>query len=549
MPAGAAPGQSDHRACRHPPRDGLPGLCRASSALPLVFVLLILPSHTGHLASPCTLARANAHPASVHSPCSGAAAAECLCCCVQPVMLQPTGLPVAPTSTVSSSHARRVKARHVHITYTAPQHPEHLLRDLQLQRVVALCPQPERGIHFLAWSVDSDVHSQGGGKVRLWAQCTPERQHRLSTWSTLFPGAVIQPLRTQDWISTLLHRAQLPGLSCSPATVRGINQHCCLDMSAHVVQHLACSAATSWVARRLHSAVHGAPTTCSVYNPDPLLSAAATALGKRKAPASACLPLADRVRLGEHAQHALGDRWLALRRPAPIANGLLPPNMPPGGRNLSTTTAPCKTAPSVAKQLLAHLNRVGPSHGRVLQLSVQNLSDLHLSALDLRTGDYVADRMYVFVLQSSIQTHVVRCKRPCLSNGQGLVFAPLRPAKPLGTGPEPHHRDQDKHPSPRSGAAKLQHCPPVPGDRHITAPDCQPQLTHPGPVLGADLQHLRTLCKPAVKRASSTSTLSRHHKMCALPMPQPQVAVGTGYDVTAFYRCTAPRRPTSSTGE
>jgi hypothetical protein len=499
----------------------------------------------------------------VHSPCSGAPAAECLCCGVQPVMHQPTGLPVGapehadghhhralspPTSTVSS-HARRVKARHVHITYTAPEHPEDLLRDLQLQGVVALCPQPKRAIHFLAWSVDSDVHSQVGGTVRLWAQCTPDRQHRLSTWSTLFPGAVIQPLRTQDWISTLLHRARLPGLSCSPATVRGINQHCCLDMSAHVVLHLSCSAATSLVARRLHSAVHGAPTTCKVYNPDPILSAAATALGKRKAPAAAtaCLPLADRVRLGEHAQHALGDRWLALQRPPPIANGLLPPNMPAGGRNLSNTTAPCKTAPSVAKQLLAHLHRLQPSHGRVLQLSVQNLSDLHLSALDLRTGDYVPDRIYVFVLQRSIQTHVVRCKRTCLSNGQGLVFAPLRPAKPLGTGPEPHHRDQDKHPSPRSGAAKLQHCPPVPGDRHITAPDCQPPLTHPGPVLGADLQHLRTLYKPAVKRASST--LSRHHKMCALPMPPPQVAVGKGYDVTAFYRCTAPRLPTSSTRE
>ncbi len=101
---------------------------------------------------------------------------------------------------------------------TQQEDPTELLSHLLHRRVIDLCPQPDRGLQFIAWCLQQSSDEQTSG-VCIWARAAPPQRPRMSTWQKIFPGAVIEPMQAQQWLRTLTSRAQHSGLFCSPATV------------------------------------------------------------------------------------------------------------------------------------------------------------------------------------------------------------------------------------------------------------------------------------------------------------------------------------------
>ena len=96
--------------------------------------------------------------------------------------------------------------------------PTQLLIAHLRTRTIDLCPLPRRGLHFMAWCVQTNS-GQLTSTVYIWARATPGTDKRVTAWQHVFPGAHIEPMLAGQWLSALTARAQEGGLFCSPAKV------------------------------------------------------------------------------------------------------------------------------------------------------------------------------------------------------------------------------------------------------------------------------------------------------------------------------------------
>ena len=135
--------------------------------------------------------------------------------------------------------ARR-KFQLVLATFATHDRPSDLVRDLHRQGVISICPDPERRLDFVAWCADvhGDQPARHNTTVRIWAHAPHRSRHRLGYWQKMFAGAVVQGLPRKQWLATLQQRAELPGLSCSPGTVKTLGGSGALDLTRHQVARL-----------------------------------------------------------------------------------------------------------------------------------------------------------------------------------------------------------------------------------------------------------------------------------------------------------------------
>jgi len=139
----------------------------------------------------------------------------------------------------ADQHARR-KFQLVLATFATHDRPTDLVRDLHRQGVISICPDPERRLDFVAWCADvhGDQPARHNTTVRIWAHAPHRSRHRLGYWQKMFAGAVVQGLPRKQWLATLQQRAELPGLSCSPGTVKTLGGSGALDLTRHQVARL-----------------------------------------------------------------------------------------------------------------------------------------------------------------------------------------------------------------------------------------------------------------------------------------------------------------------
>ena len=110
----------------------------------------------------------------------------------------------------------------VRASFSTDHDPTQLLIDLLRRRMISLCPQLDRGLHFMAWCVQS-YPGQHTSTVYIWARATPGRHPSMTAWKRTFPGAQIELMHADQWVNTLTNRAQNRGLFCSPAKVKVSN--------------------------------------------------------------------------------------------------------------------------------------------------------------------------------------------------------------------------------------------------------------------------------------------------------------------------------------
>ena len=108
-------------------------------------------------------------------------------------------------------------------SFSTDHDPTQLLIDLLRRRMISLCPQLDRGLHFMAWCVQSYPGQHTSGTVYIWARATPGRHPSRTAWKRTFPGAPIELMHADQWLNTLTNRAQNHGLFCSPAKVKVSN--------------------------------------------------------------------------------------------------------------------------------------------------------------------------------------------------------------------------------------------------------------------------------------------------------------------------------------
>ena len=110
----------------------------------------------------------------------------------------------------------------VRASFSTDHDPTQLLIDLLRRRMISLCPQLDRGLHFMAWCVQS-YPGQHTSTVYIWARATPGRHPSMTAWKRTFPGAQIELMHADQWLNTITNRAQNHGLFCSPAKVKVSN--------------------------------------------------------------------------------------------------------------------------------------------------------------------------------------------------------------------------------------------------------------------------------------------------------------------------------------
>ena len=110
----------------------------------------------------------------------------------------------------------------VRASFSTDHDPTQLLIDLLRRSMISLCPQLDRGLHFMAWCVQS-YPGQHTSTVYIWARATPGRHPSMTAWKRTFPGAQIELMHADQWLNTLTNRAQNHGLFCSPAKVKVSN--------------------------------------------------------------------------------------------------------------------------------------------------------------------------------------------------------------------------------------------------------------------------------------------------------------------------------------
>ena len=110
----------------------------------------------------------------------------------------------------------------VRASFSTDHDPTQLLIDLLRRRMISLCPQLDRGLHFMAWCVQS-YPGQHTSTVYIWARATPGRHPSMTAWKRTFPGAQIELMHADQWVNTLTNRAQNRGLFCSPAKFKVSN--------------------------------------------------------------------------------------------------------------------------------------------------------------------------------------------------------------------------------------------------------------------------------------------------------------------------------------
>jgi len=381
---------------------------------------------------------------------------------------------------------------------TEEEDPTELLLHLLHRRVVDLCPQPERGLQFIAWCLQQSTNEQKSG-VCIWARAAPPQRPRMSTWQKIFPGAVIQPMQAQQWLRTLTSRAQHSGLFCSPATVHvfsayegvaggtpvlNIEQHIQdispqlqspatrtpVDLRPSSTPGSSPQAHLPFRVQRLVQAVHGAeqlPPATPLHHDDSELASAAQH-NDMTTRAIAANRMRRTSRIVDPA-FTIGDAWRVYIWPG--AHMKVPPPdvalaaLALGGRDVQKICASASSrwpsCTAAAADLHDALGRASSAFGarspsilgslgghrgapQITNLKLQPSTWDALGKVGLRAGDYVVAATRVCVVEPSACTHMMSSKRLCLSRGNGISHmslvpqirhVPTRRCVPAGNGP------------------------------------------------------------------------------------------------------------------
>ena len=169
-----------------------------------------------------------------------------------------------------------------------------------------------------------------------------------------------------------------------------------------------------------------------------------------QAPASVrplLMSLDQKIQLAQNPETKIGDRWMVLRRQMPSRKEILrtgrpradaeeplplPVELEADARDLQTLTLSASGSEEgfIISKLRKHLMMQYYFPGDVITLSKKEWSKLEIGKIQMhfQDNDYICgNRYFIFVIQSSIRTHVVQAKRRCLNRGMGISFMPLVP--------------------------------------------------------------------------------------------------------------------------
>ena len=159
------------------------------------------------------------------------------------------------------------------------------------------------------------------------------------------------------------------------------------------------------------------------------------------------MSLDQKIQLAQNPATKIGDRWKVLRRQMPPRAEILrtgrpraypeeplplPVELEADARDLQRLTLSASGSEEglIISKLRKHLMMQHYFSGDVITLLKKEWGKLEIGKIQmhLQDNDYICgDRYFIFVIQSSVRTHVVQAKRRCLNRGMGVSFMPLVP--------------------------------------------------------------------------------------------------------------------------